>query len=269
MLDLAQLRRDPETVKLSLARRGVASSAIDALLASDADHRQRLQHAEQLRAAIKDLSRQVGEARRATDTARADALTAESRELGDEERKATEGAETAQALVRAQLLDLPNIPADDVPDGLDESGNVELRRWWPGMENGAGFPTYADHQRVEHWEIGHELQILDLEAGVRLSGSMFPLYRGDGSRLLRSLGAFALNAHADAYEEIRPPTLVLTETMVSTGHLPKNSIEMYEIERDGLWAIPTAEVPLTSMHRDEILDEARLPIRLMALTACF
>jgi seryl-tRNA synthetase len=98
---------------------------------------------------------------------------------------------------------------------------------------------------------------------------MFPLYRGDGARLVRALGAYALDAHADVYEEVRPPTLVLTETMVSTGHLPKNSIEMYAVERDGLWAIPTAEVPLTSMRRDEILDEADLPIRMTALTACF
>jgi seryl-tRNA synthetase len=269
VIDLAQLRRDPETVKTALARRGVAASTLDALLAVDADHRQRLQLAEQLRAQIKDLSRQVGEARKSDDQSRAAELTAASRDLGEQERKATEAAETASALVRTQLLDLPNIPADDVPDGLDESGNVELRQWWPRMDEGAPFPTYGDHQRVEHWEIGRELGILDLEAGVRLAGSMFPLYRGDGSRLLRSLGAYALDAHADAYEEIRPPTLVLTETMVSTGHLPKNAIEMYEIERDGLWAIPTAEVPLTSMHRDEILDEDRLPIRLTALTACF
>ena len=98
---------------------------------------------------------------------------------------------------------------------------------------------------------------------------MFPLYRGDGSRLMRALGAFALDRHADAYEEIRPPSFALTETMMSTGHLPKSADDMYAIERDDLWAIPTAEVPLTSMHRGEILDEARLPMRLTALTPCF
>ena len=98
---------------------------------------------------------------------------------------------------------------------------------------------------------------------------MFPLYRGMGARLLRALSALALDAHADAFEEIRPPTLVSTETMTSTGHLPKFADEAYHVERDDLWAIPTAEVPLTSMHRGEILDEAALPIRLMAVTQCF
>jgi seryl-tRNA synthetase len=98
---------------------------------------------------------------------------------------------------------------------------------------------------------------------------MFPLYRGDGSRLLRAFGAFALDQHRDAYEEIRPPSFALTETMMSTGHLPKSQDDMYAIERDDLWAIPTAEVPLTSMHRNEILDPARLPIRMTAQTPCF
>ena len=108
-----------------------------------------------------------------------------------------------------------------------------------------------------------------MERGAKLSGSMFPLYRGFGARLLRALTAFALDHHADAFEEIRPPTLVRTDTMVSTGHLPKFADEAYHLERDDLWAIPTAEVPLTSMYRDDILDEADLPLRLTAATACF
>ena len=130
--------------------------------------------------------------------------------------------------------------------------------------------TYADHQRVPHWDVGAALGILDLERGAKLSGSMFPLVpraRGPGSS--GRSRAFALDHHADAYEEIRPPTLVRTETMVSTGHLPKFADDAYHLERDDLWAIPTAEVPLTSMFRDEILDEAELPVRLTAGTACF
>jgi len=113
------------------------------------------------------------------------------------------------------------------------------------------------------------LGILDLEAGAKIAGSMFPLFRGAGARLLRTLGYFALDRHMGDYEEIRPPSVALTETMMSTGHLPKSADDMYEIPRDGLWAIPTAEVPLTSMHRGEILDESTLPIRLCAQTACF
>jgi seryl-tRNA synthetase len=113
------------------------------------------------------------------------------------------------------------------------------------------------------------LGLLDMERGAKLSGSMFPLYRGFGARLLRALTSFALDSHADEFEEVRPPTMVLTETMVSTGHLPKFEEDAYHIERDDLWAIPTAEVPLTSMWRGDILEEADLPLRLTAATACF
>ena len=133
----------------------------------------------------------------------------------------------------------------------------------------AEFPTFAEHQRVPHWEIGQALGILDMESGAKLAGSMFALYRGAGARLVRALTSFAMSRHGDAYEEIRPPTLALTETMISTGHLPKSADDMYEIQRDGLWAIPTGEVPLTSLRRGEILDEAELPVRLTAQTNCF
>jgi seryl-tRNA synthetase len=140
---------------------------------------------------------------------------------------------------------------------------VVVRRW-PEQAR-----SYGEHQRTPHWDVGAELGILDLERGAKLAGSMFPMFRGTGSRLLRALSAFALDHHADAYTEVRPPTLVRTDTMVSTGHLPKFSDEAYHVERDDLWAIPTAEVPLTSMHGGDILDEAALPLRLTAATACF
>jgi seryl-tRNA synthetase len=122
---------------------------------------------------------------------------------------------------------------------------------------------------VPHFEVGAELGLLDMERGAKLSGSMFPLFRGAGARLLRALSSWALDRHADAFEEVRPPTLVLTDTMQSTGHLPKFEEDAYHIERDDLWAIPTAEVPLTSMWRGDILDEADLPLRLTAVTSCF
>jgi seryl-tRNA synthetase len=125
------------------------------------------------------------------------------------------------------------------------------------------------HQRVPHWEIGAGLGILDLERGAKLSGSMFAVYRRGGAVLVRALVQLGLDHNADAYEEIRPPSLVRTETMVSTGHLPKFEDDAYHIERDDLWAIPTAEVPLTSLGRDEILPEADLPVRMMAYTPCY
>lgn len=256
-------------MKTALGRRGVPSATIDAIIALDVEHRGRLQEAERLRAAVKEISRQVGEARRSRDDAAAETLAQESRLLGEREREASEATDAVARQLRNDLLFLPNLPSDDTPDGRDESDNVEVRRWWVGMDAGAPFPTYGEHHRMPHWDIAKELHLLDLEAGVKLAGSMFPLYRGDGSRLLRALGAFALDQHRDAYEEIRPPSFALTETMMSTGHLPKAHDDMYQIERDDLWAIPTAEVPLTSMHRGDILDEAQLPIRMTAQTACF
>jgi seryl-tRNA synthetase len=132
--------------------------------------------------------------------------------------------------------------------------------------------AYADHQRVPHWDIGAELGILDLDRAVKLSGSMFVMYRGAGARLLRALVQLALDRNTtgdEAYEEVRPPSFVRTDTMVSTGHLPKFADDAYHVERDDLWAIPTAEVPLTSMARDEILDESALPLRFTAYTPCF
>ena len=269
MIDLVQLRREPDVVKAALARRGVSGDVMDEIISLDVEHRRLLQEDEGLRAEVNELSKQVGEAHRAKDTATAGELTAKSRALGDRERVASEATEEVASSLREKLLMIPNLPAPDVPDGQDDGDNVEMRRWWVGMDDGAGAPTYAEHQLVPHWEIGTQLGILDLESGAKLAGSMFPLYRGDGARLLRALSAFSLDRQRLEYEEIRPPTFALTETMMSTGHLPKSADDMYSIERDGLWAIPTAEVPLTSMHRGEILDEARLPIRLTAHTACF
>lgn len=269
MIDLVQLRREPDFVKAALARRGVSSATMDAIISLDVEHRELLQEAERLRAEVKFLSRLVGEARRDKDADTAATLTEKSRALGEDERTATEAMERVGKKLHDELLMIPNLPDPEVPDGVDENDNVELRRWWPGMDEGKPFPEFADHQKVPHWDAAIQLGILDLEAGARIAGSMFPLFRGAGSRLIRSLSALSLDRNAGDYEEIHPPTFALTATMMSTGHLPKSVDDMYSIERDGLWAIPTAEVPLTSMHANEILDEASLPIRLCAETACF
>ena len=269
MIDLRALRDDPDAVKAALARRGVEAAEVDAVLEDDVEHRAKLRRAEDLRAEVKELSRQVGQARRDGDTARADELTARSRLLGEDERTASAEADVLGERVRTGLLYLPNLPAEDAPDGVGEEDNVEVRRWWPGRDAGRPQPERLEHQRVPHWEIGEALQLLDMERGARLSGSMFPLYRGPGARLLRALTAFAIDRHSPEYEEIRPPTVVLTDTMVSTGHLPKFADDAYHVERDDLWLIPTAEVPLTSMHRGEILEESQLPLRFTASTACY
>ena len=263
MIDIRLVREDLGAVKAALGRRGVDPAELDRLVELDQEAREAIGHRDGYRAEVKALSKQVGAARKAGDTALAEELTERSRQLGDEERTLNAVAESAQLEVRQALLYLPNLPAADAPDGAGPEDNVVIRSW-PEEE-----PVYGDVQRVPHWEIGAELGILDMERGAKLSGSMFPLYRGFGSRLLRALTSLALDRHADQFDEVRPPTMVLTETMVSTGHLPKFEEDAYHLERDDLWAIPTAEVPLTSMWRGEILEEASLPLRLTAATACF
>ncbi len=263
MIDIRLVRDDIGSVRAALGRRGVDPADVDRLAALDVEARAAVGKRDEARAAVKALSRQVGEARRAGDVATAEALAARSRLAGEEERSLHVVAEVAQEEVRQALLYLPNLPSADAPDGDGPDGNV-IARTWPDTA-----PAYTDAQRVPHWEIGAELGLLDMERGAKLSGSMFPLYRGFGARLLRALTSFALDSHADEFEEVRPPTMVLTETMVSTGHLPKFEEDAYHLERDDLWAIPTAEVPLTSMWRGDILEQADLPLRLTAATACF
>jgi seryl-tRNA synthetase len=263
MIDIRLVRDDIDAVKAALGRRGVDPADIDRLAELDRSSRHAVGARDEVRATVKTLSKQVGDARKAGDTGRAEQVADESRAAGDEERRLNTVAEAAQEEVRQALLYLPNLPAPDAPDGMGEDDNVVVRAWPDAA------PTYTEAQRVPHWEIGAELGLLDMERGAKLSGSMFPLYRGFGARLLRALSSYALDSHSDEFEEVRPPTLVLTGTMVSTGHLPKFEEEAYHLERDDLWAIPTAEVPLTSMWRGDVLDEVDLPLKLTAGTACF
>ncbi len=265
MIDARRLRTDLDEVKTALGRRGIPPEEVDRLADLDRRERRLKSRADDLRARVKVLSKEVGEARRAGDTATAEQRAAESRAVGEESKAVDAEAAAVAAELRDALLRTPNLPSPDAPDGLSADDNVVVR-----VEGFDPAPdAYGPHQRVPHWDIGAELGILDLEAGARLSGSMFPLYRGEGARLVRALCQLALDLNRDAYEEIRPPTLVRTETMVSTGHLPKFEDDAYHLERDDLWAIPTAEVPLTSLARDQVLDESDLPVRLMAHTSCF
>jgi seryl-tRNA synthetase len=263
MLDPRRLRTEPEAVKAGLARRGIDLSDLDRAIVLEAEERALKARGDELRARIKALSKEVGQARRDGDTATADAKADESRALGEEERKIDAEVARLTAELRDILLRTPNLPADDCPDGASEADNVVLR------VEGYDPEAYGQHQRVPHWEVGAGLGILDLERGAKLSGSMFPVFRKQGATLVRALCQLALDRNADAFEEIRPPSLVRTDTMISTGHLPKFADEGYHLERDDLWAIPTAEVPLTSLGRDEILAEADLPMKLMAFTPCF
>ena len=263
MLDIKLIRTDPEAVKAGIARRGESTSPIDE--AVDLDRRLRAIGTERddVRAEVKTISQTVGRLHKEGRADDAAALQAESRALGEREKALDEEADELADALRSVLLGLSNLPAPEAPDGLTEDDNVEVRV--EGYDPG----SYADHQRVPHWEVAEELGLLDVDRAVRMSGSMFVMYRGAGARLLRALVSFGLDRNRDAFEEIRPPTVVKTETMIGTGHLPKFADDAYHLERDDLWAIPTAEVPLTSMVAGEILDEADLPLRLMAHTSCF
>jgi seryl-tRNA synthetase len=263
MLDIRRIRHEPDAVKVALARRGQGTASLDEVVELDRTQRELAEQRDQLRNEIGSLSKQVGALRRDGKAGEAEALQARSRALGDDEKALAARTDELTTRIRDLLLRIPNLPAPECPDGAGEQDNVVLRT------HGRATADHAEHQRVPHWEIGEQLGILDVERGAKMSGSMFVMYRGAGAALVRALVQLALDRNADAYEEIRPPTLVRTETMVATGHLPKFADDAYHIERDDLYAIPTAEVPLTSLARDEILDEARLPMRLMAHTSCF
>ncbi len=264
MLDIRRIRSEPEAVKAALDRRGAGTSdPVDRVVALDAEQRRLTAQRDDVRSRVKALSKQVGRLRGQGQADEAEAAMADSRALGDEEKALATGADRLADEIHALLLRLPNLPSDEAPDGAGEQDNAVLRT------EGYDPAAYGDHQRVPHWDIGASLGILDSERATKISGAMFAMYRGWGARLLRAMVQFSLDRNGNAYEEIRPPTLVRTDTMISTGHLPKFEDEAYHLERDDLWAIPTAEVPLTSLHRDEILDGADLPLRYTAYTSCF
>jgi seryl-tRNA synthetase len=263
VIDVRLIRSDPDAVKAALGRRGEDLTPIDRVAAMDRRQRDLTQARDEIRNRVNALSKQVAGLRRDGQVDEAEALQAQSRALGDRETALAEETEALAAEIRAILLVVPNLPSPDAPDGASEDDNPILRVGGPDAGG------YAEHQRVPHWVTGEALGIIDVERGVKLAGSMFVAFRGLGATLSRALCQLALDRNADLYEEVRPPSVVRTEIMVGTGQLPKFSDDAYHLERDDLWAIPTAEVPLTSLYRDEILDEADLPMRFMAYTPCF
>ena len=265
MIDVRLLRTDLEVTLAAMARRGKPELLSQMEQAAKLDSRLREITAErdEVRARVNDISKQVGQLRRDGDSGGAEALGNESRALGEREKTLATEHDGIAVELREILLALPNLPHADAPDGASEDDNVVVN----GPHGLLG--EYPDYQRVPHWETGAALGILDNERAIKIAGSMFTMTRGLGATMGRALCQLALDRNADSFEEIRPPSLVTTATLTASGQLPKFADDAFSIERDDLWAIPTAEVPLTSIYRDEILDEAELPIRLMAYSPCY
>lgn len=263
MLDIRRIRSEPDAVRAALARRGVDDADLDRVIALDEQGRALAGERDDLRHQVKALSKQVGALHKDGKGEEAATLQAESRALGEREKALTEQAAAVAEQIHHLLLVIPNTPHPEAPDGATDADNPVLRV--------AGFDPnrYQPHQRIPHWELGETYGILDNERAVKVAGAMFTMQRKGGATLARALLQYGLDRNADEYEEIRPPSLVSTETLTATGQLPKFADDAYHLERDDLWAIPTAEVPLTSIHRDEILDVDDLPMKFMAATACF
>jgi seryl-tRNA synthetase len=265
VIDVRLLRTDLDGVRAATARRGDPAllDQLEEAVVVDARARELAAERDELRAKVNELSKQVGQLRRSGDVEAAELAQAESRALGERERKVADDHDDAAATLRSILLGLPNLVHADAPDGTSDADN-------PVVRGPINLPVeFADHQRVPHWEAATALGILDNERAIKISGSMFAMTRGLGATLGRALCQFALDRNADAFEEVRPPSLVTTATLTASGQLPKFADDAFAVERDDLWLIPTAEVPLTSLYGDEILAEADLPVRMMAATPCY
>ncbi|GBL20023.1 serine--tRNA ligase [Acidimicrobiaceae bacterium] len=248
-----------------MTRRGKPALIHDLEQAQQLDARLRdiTNERDSIRAQVNGLSKDVATMRRSKDESGADALMAQSRALGETEKKLANEYDEVSLALREILLTIPNLPHPEVSDGSGDKDNKVIKG---PLQMPAQF---ADYQRVPHWETGSALGILDNERATKISGSMFTMQRGLGATMARALCQLALDRNADAFEEIRPPSLVLTSTLTATGQLPKFADDAFAIERDDLWCIPTAEVPLTSLHASETLNAQDLPLRYMAHTSCF
>lgn len=265
VIDVRLLRTNLDGVRAALARRGKPDlmEQLDQAVVLDSRLREITVERDGLRAEVNDISKQVGQLRRDKKVAEAEELMGRSRSLGDREKLLQDEADNLEEKLRQVMLRIPNLPHPDAPDGASDADN-------PLIKGPVNMPVeFAAHQRIPHWETAVELGILDNERATKISGSMFTMQRGLGATLSRALCQYALDKNADAFEEIRPPSLVTTATLTATGQLPKFADDAYAIERDDLWAIPTAEVPLTSLYAGEVVDESALPARFMAYSSCY
>jgi seryl-tRNA synthetase len=261
MISLQLIRDDPEAVRRAVARKGEPTEPIDRLLAADARRRTLEPEANELRAQRNAGNRELGELMRGGSSAEAAALKEDMAQLSVQIDALDAELAQIEAAIEADLLLVPNLPDESVPDGQGADDNPVVRS--------SGSPGSAEGV-PPHWEIGTRLGLFDLERGAKIAGSGFILYTGRGARLQRALIGLMLElADRHGYTELWSPILVNADSALGTGQLPDKEAQMYAIERDGLYLIPTAEVPVTNVHRGEILSGAALPIRYASYTPCF
>ena len=257
MLSLELIRKDPDYVKRALLTRG-EQPPIDELLEIDKRRRQTIQKGDELRAKRNETSKEIAQMKE-----KPREIIEEMRSLGDQIKQLEQQTAELDSSTQALLMELPNIPIDDVPIGVGEEDNVVVRTW--------GEMPSLDFMPVPHWELAESLGIIDFQRGAKLSGSRFFVMMGMGAKLERALINWMLDLHTTkhGYREVYLPAMVKKEVMEGSGNLPKFGDNLYHDSEDDLWMIPTAEVPLTSLHREEILPPGSLPLRYTAHTPCF
>jgi seryl-tRNA synthetase len=264
MLDLTFVRENLPLVEEKLRQRGMDPAAmLKDFREVDAERRKAITQAETSKAERNKASEEIAKAKKAGQDA--SAAMAQSKELREKIQTLETTANDLDARLREILVGIPNLPNDSVPVGKSADDNVEIRRW--------GAAPKFDFTPKPHWDLGAELGILDLERAVKLSGARFAVYWDLGAKLERALANFMLDLHTreHGYTEVLPPYLVNSDSMYGTGQLPKFAADLFKVphgEKD-LWLIPTAEVPVTNLYRDEVIEQARLPISLTAYTPCF
>lgn len=259
MLDIKTLRNEPDKIRQALKNRN-NDLDITPAIELDLQRREILAEVEQMKAKQNEITKQIPQMKKAGEST--DAVFAEMKELSGEIKELDAKVSEIDEQMRGYMLRIPNIPNDSVPVGKDDSENVEMRRW--------GEPRKFDFDAKAHWDIGTDLDILDFDRGAKISGTRFTVYRGLGARLERSVIQYFLNTHtANGYTEIFPPYMVNRASMTGTGQLPKFEEDAFKVANNGYFLIPTAEVPVTNLHRDEILDGTKLPVKYCAYSACF
>ncbi|ASB86600.1 serine--tRNA ligase [Bacillus sonorensis] len=261
MLDVKLLRANFQEIKQKLAHRGEDLTDFDQFEELDAKRRELIVKVEELKGKRNEVSQQVAALKR--EKKDADHIIKEMREVGEQIKKLDEELRTVESSLDKIMLSIPNIPHESVPVGETEDDNVEVRKW-------GELPKFS-FEAKPHWDIADQLDILDFERAGKVTGSRFVFYKGLGARLERALYNFMLDLHVDeyGYTEVIPPYMVNRASMTGTGQLPKFEEDAFKIREEDYFLIPTAEVPITNMHRDEILSADSLPINYAAFSACF